>query len=281
MLIDRKELEETILNFMRGKKSFAYEEVLRGIVFYSGTNRIEYLRKNNINYDITNKRVIGSLSSIPGLKLYDIDETNEILWNFIIGGVISTNFYNQALQNDTNFFVTEYGKKVLNDLAPSPFDHEGFLRDLSGLINQETSFYLIQSLECFNKSLYVPSAIMLGVAAENIILEISEIAEEKLTVKDKYINMLEKTKFQISWHIKALDDFVLPKLKGNSDNKKNDIKKKLFPLFEVIKLSRNEAGHPSKMRIGRDEAYANYVVFRLFCKIANDLRKWMEAQDSI
>jgi len=292
-MIDNAQLKQACLEFLASKNanSFSYSQFINGIAINLLSKNDDLLIKHQFLIDKPNHKIKNinndflTDKDLFNLELFTENIIEELLWHFINSGIITIRFHNFRLNptsGDLNVFdyfhVTQWGLNVLKDIKPSPYDYEEFLRDLSKLINEETTFYLIQSLECFRRNLFVPSAIMLGIAAENIILEISEIAEKKVIAKDKYQKTLKDNRFQVTGHKKAIDEFVISKM---PKDKKKYLKKDFNCFFEIIRLSRNEAGHPSEVRIERDEAYANYLVFRRFGKNVYELKQWLEHQTSI
>ena len=283
-MVDDKQLKQACIDFFAKRNSFTFESFIHGIVFLLVQYNNDAIDKLDLVLDSANLRIKNkNIQQLINSNIFTKDSLEELLWQYINAGIIvkdfKTNLSNEPKEDI--FHVTPWGLSVLNDIKPSPYDYEEFLRDLSPFINEETSFYLVQSLECFNKYLFIPSAIMLGIAAENIILDISDIAEKKLAVKDKYRKLLKDNRFNITGHIIAISDFVLPQKQNMPDDLINNLDKEYNCFFEIIRLSRNEAGHPSEIKINRDEAYANYIVFRRFCKKAYELKKWLKEQESI
>lgn len=74
------------------------------------------------------------------------------------------------------FHLTERGRKVLESLTRDPSNPAGYLRHLASLgeLNPVAHSYVTEGLECYVAGLFKASAVMVGAAAESLILGLRE-----------------------------------------------------------------------------------------------------------
>jgi hypothetical protein len=281
MKIEKQQVKESLIKYLKtiGKGPIPFSAIIFGVYYNLTRDSIEFFNTYQYQIDLSNQR-INNKTAIELLEKGPIETVlmEELIWSFINNGILIKKLNPFDPPKEDTFQLTDWGIKVLSDVKPSPYDYEGFLKDISDLIDSITSFYLVQSLECFYRNLYTPSAIMLGVASENIIIEISKLVETKLGRKEKYQKTLKENRYSISGHILALGDFIKNKKSDLPEEVKVNIEKEFECFFEILRRARNDAGHPSEIRIDKDEAYTNYIIFRSFCKKAFKLKKWVEEQ---
>jgi len=80
--------------------------------------------------------------------------------------------------------------------------------------------------------------------------------------------------------IKRKFDFIydeLLKVKNKLNRKTQDtLEYNLTGIFNLIRLQRNEAGHPTGIKRDRDEMFANLTLFTMYCKTIYDLIAWLK-----
>jgi hypothetical protein len=57
---------------------------------------------------------------------------------------------------------------------------------------------------------------------------------------------------------------------------KEDITAELSGIFDLIRKTRNEAGHPTGRALEREEAFALLQLFPSYCKAAYDVIGWLK-----
>ena len=122
--------------------------------------------------------------------------------------------------------------------------------------------YLEESLHAFVEECYLSSAVMLGVAAEAATLEIS----------DAFTLWAGRSADQLRAHLANRKTFYIAKLE--EFQKRLAVAKPQIPgelsdsldlyvnsVLQLIRITRNEAGHPTSRRLDRDECFNNLVVY--------------------
>lgn len=167
------------------------------------------------------------------------------------------------------YHVTEYGEKVLQDSEYQPHDPDGYLQKLKEQIPSIDTViirYLEECLQCFRQNLLLSAAVTLGCASEKAILLLAEAFGAKLEGDDKTAFEKETSTFIISRKYNALWSRLEPMARTFPDNLGDNLGNILDRTFDIIRTTRNEAGHPSGNLIEKETVHANLLLFPIFCK---------------
>ena len=208
-------------------------------------------------------------SSICHMPQEDREKVRQIVWEFILQGILAIGL------NETNpdfpfLSITEHGKKVLESGEMRlPYDPDGYLTNLKTKIpnmDPMIEVYVTESLQAYLKGLIFSSAVMLGVASEKaflILLEVLTNASKDPNEKRKFkeLQNVFKTKYKF--------DLVKNKIMSIRKSLPRDLSENLESQFEgifnLIRITRNDAGHPTGQRIERGTAFVNLQLFPFYC----------------
>ena len=144
---------------------------------------------------------------------------------------------------------------------------------------QTSLFIFKESLLSFRAGAYLSSAVMTGVAAEKVLLLLRDEVHASFgnqTSKDRFDNATcgkpIKQVYEETW--KKLDPVHEALAK---DLGKEDIKVEVSQIFDLIRKTRNDAGHPTGRQISRDEAYALLLLFPENCKVTYKTMTWLKS----
>lgn len=179
--------------------------------------------------------------------------------------------------NPPFFHVTEQGRMVLQNFSRDPANPGGYLAylDKTVTINPIARSYLVEALKTFNSDYIKSSAIMVGVAAESMTLELRDVLVQRM----KLLN-LPITKDFVHWQIKRVLDSIYKELERH----KRQIPPKLAEFFEQfwtalvgqIRICRNDAGHPTSIDpITFETVQASLLIFNELARLVNDLKEWI------
>jgi len=89
---------------------------------------------------------------------------------------------NFANPDPPRFHLTEQGAKVLENSTRDPSNPAGYLRHLNSIatLDQVAMSYLKEGLDCYAAGLYKAAAVMIGAAAESVILDLRNTTVKKL-----------------------------------------------------------------------------------------------------
>lgn len=145
--------------------------------------------------------------------------------------------------------LTEYGKNCVRTGELLPFDPEGYLIALSkraqGLDNLAMQ-YLKEAISTYNRGFYLSAAVALGIATEHLLLrmvdsyiEAHSDAARKSQLKQKY-----EGRFIFSQYSQFKKELPAIRTKIPGDLLA-DYETHLEGIFNLIRLIRNQSGHPS------------------------------------
>lgn len=176
-----------------------------------------------------------------------------------------------------HFHVTDRGQQALEHFARDPANPAGYLRHLESIakLDAVAKSYLQEGLDCYVDGLFRASAVMVGCAAERIILTLRD--ETLLKIQQ----LGRKTpKGMDDWRIRTVADA----LHGFFEGQKTNFDRGLREPFEAywsafsqqIRATRNDAGHPSSIEpVTPDTVHASLLVFPELHRLANGLSDWV------
>jgi hypothetical protein len=206
----------------------------------------------------------------------------ELIWSFIVQGVLvpGCDDNNQAWPF---LRLTDYGRRCIEKETVLPHDPDGYLSEFQHRVpnaDPVITEYLSESLQCFLRDLHRAAAVMLGAASEQAVLLLIEGYANAISdpaKKAQTENQLSKA----SSIFRKFDTFekgfvaVKPRLpRGLVDNTDSLLR----GVFDLIRNSRNEAGHPaSSAIIARDTNYSHLRLFIPYCQRICELMGWFDS----
>lgn len=197
----------------------------------------------------------------------------EVVWQLIIQGVLTPG--KDAPNPELPWFrITNYGSRVLQEERFIPHDPSGYLEEVkkvtSRKVGQTSLPYVEEALRCFTSGCNVASIMMLGIAAEAVLLDLCNAMQASLkdpTAKQKF----EKLTWVGQKHRWVMDTYDELPNAVKKDKLPGSLRLTLGSLYDLIRKQRNEIGHPTKQppEIDRERAY---VSFRMFPPFIADVR---------
>lgn len=196
---------------------------------------------------------------------HDLFRTGYLSWGYNIDNVESPFCH-----------LTEKGRKWLQHFSRDPANPDGYLAYLrkQGKLNAISNSYLEEALQTYNSACMKSAAVMVGAAAESLVLELKETLETKLIALKRPV----PPDLQ-DWRIKR----VLDALEREIGAQKKNMPRKLTDMFESfwsaftqqIRLARNEAGHPKSVdAVTPETVHASSLIFPELAKLCH-LRSWI------
>ena len=198
----------------------------------------------------------------------DAERVRQLFWSLIMEGVIAPGYGSHNL-NPPHFTLTEYGRQVVNSPDPVPHDPDGYLAHLMEVaptVDEITKSYVAEGLECFRRGVYRASLVMLGVGAEKLVLDLATTVADKLpdTKSKKLRGIIEQRRISVTF------DETIKRLRSRSDRLPGALSDRLTEhlsgIFTVIRVHRNEAGHPTATEVDQLTAFCLFSSFPLFCR---------------
>jgi hypothetical protein len=174
-------------------------------------------------------------------------------------------------------WLTERGQRAANGEEFNPDDPAHYMERLlaaSPRTSDTTKQYLKEALKSYEQECFLASSVMLGGAAEDTTLDVaaSFVAWQGKPAK----NLKEILENPRQFYVYKLQEFEkrLTAAKGTIPaNLSENIELNITAILQIIRLTRNDAGHPTGKRIDRQECYQNLVIY------ANAHRKLHQLKD--
>jgi hypothetical protein len=204
----------------------------------------------------------------------------ELVWELIIQGIITPGS-DWANANLPFFRITEYGRRCLDESTILPHDYGTYLEAIKQVTpNTDPTFllYLTESVEAFNKALYISCTVNLGIASEQLtilLVDAYKSAIKSAANKTKFEQAINKTR-----HIAYQFEELFKRLAANKTAFPADIADNLDMikfLEEIIRKERNDAGHPTGRTFTREEALVLLIAFPAHYKTVIKLLDWLTA----
>ena len=176
-----------------------------------------------------------------------------------------------------HFHVTERGQQALAYIARDPANPAAYLRHLDSIakLPDVAASYLREGLDCYVDGRFKASAVMVGCAAESVILTLRDGTVTKLQALNKPV-----PKAMEDWRIKvisdSLHDFFHGYVKTFSRELKEPFEAYWTAFAQQIRAVRNEVGHPSSIDpVTPDTVHASLLVFPELARLARGLGDWV------
>jgi hypothetical protein len=264
-------------------RSWIYERLRQG---KSGSLELQlsdlalYVRGKAVTAGILESRPFEGNYSIPP-SIADL--VRETAWELSFQGIIVPGVGIGAGTGEPVFpffQISEWGKHCLDSGEYLPYDAGQFVDRLAKKIagiDPVILLYIKQSLGSFRCGAYLSSAVMVGVAAERVLLLLRSAVEASLGSKERQEAFSSDTKGRT---IKRVYEETWKKLDPNIEAisgalGKEDITAELSGIFDLIRKTRNDAGHPTGRPVERDEAFALLQLFPTYCGTAYDVIGWL------
>jgi len=203
------------------------------------------------------------------------EKIEEVTWGLVIEGVFAPNHTLPLLR------ITEYGKQCFEAGETTPHDPDEYisrLRKQCPSIDAVTLLYVGEGLQTFRAGNHLATAVMIGVAAEKTLLRLVDAVHFALDTPLRQQRFEEETKGKKA---KKQHDELLKRLKSPLTPLASDLEsvvtQHIDGIFDVIRRSRNDAGHPTGRKMDRQETHALLLLFPTYCKTAHDLIDWLSS----
>jgi len=208
---------------------------------------------------------------------HDAELCRDVFWDLFRQGFITLGM------DDTNnqwpfFRISHFGAKTLGVLSPYRFHDTtsflGLVRAEVPDISPEAVVYLDEAVSTFYAGCVLASCVMLGVAAEAEFLRLAETAAAHPVHGGKF-SAVGRQSF-IRQKIAKFHDCLKPMLPGLPREATEDLETNLLAIQSVLRIARNEAGHPTGSTPEREQVY---VYLQLFVPFARQLMRLRRAFD--
>jgi hypothetical protein len=176
------------------------------------------------------------------------------------------------------FHLTERGHQALANATRDPSNPAGYLRHVASIatLDPVSMSYLAEALDCYAAGFFKAAAVMVGAAAESIILELRDAAVKKLAALGHHT-----PKSMEAWQIKTVSDGLRAFFEAHGAQMQRELREPFEAYWSAfaqqIRAARNDAGHPTSVDpVTPDTVHASLLIYPELVRLANSLSVWVE-----
>ncbi len=209
----------------------------------------------------------------------------EALWSLLGQGLLYLNYYRNAERpNQWMFWLTELGDAVARDEIINPDSPDRYLKRLRNdvpAVSEIVMDYATESVRAYLSRCYLASTVMLGIATEAAFLELGEAFASWLPEESRTKFRGKLTSRGASYWQKFVEfrNRLEPKRGEPPEHLKEDIDVTLDATLNMLRIYRNEAGHPTGKQIPRARANQNLQLFAFLLGRMYELKAFFEVAD--
>jgi len=201
----------------------------------------------------------------------------QTLWSLLGRGLVYIDISQSAPEN-WEWRLTNAGTSAAKDEQFNPDDPERYLLRLQSnvpAISELVLMYASESVRCYTHESYLASAVMLGVASEAAFLEMAQASVIWLQGAGEKLGKVLNNPREV--YVKKFEEFrkrVEPR-KGDLPPELADGMSLTFDsVLDLLRISRNEAGHPTGKSVSREDQYISLQMFGRYLQKLHDLRSF-------
>jgi hypothetical protein len=195
----------------------------------------------------------------PTLRRVDERRFRETVWQLINQGVLVQGL-NASNAQWPFLSLTEWGEEYVQEPGPDVYDPDGYLAAMDGdaPLDAIERRYLEQASAAFRAELHDAAAVMLGAAAEHLLLQLGKGITKADPAATKVKKAIDGPALLL---LREVQRYVEPKRQSLSRDLRESFETTFLGVANLIRTSRNDGGHPALPQVARDDAF---VLLRLF-----------------
>lgn len=196
----------------------------------------------------------------------DIQKT---VWSLVSQGLAYIDFSQPAPEN-WYLLLTEAGYAAVHDEEVNPNDPFGYLKRLNDVpgISAIVKKYASEAVHAYNSQLYLASAVMIGVASEAAFLELGAAFSRVLSEqsKDRFLSVFDNPKQTYIAKFAEFRKRLEPRKPMIPEELSDGMELWLNSVLDLLRVYRNDGGHPTGKSIDRDDCFINLRMFARYIK---------------
>jgi hypothetical protein len=160
-----------------------------------------------------------------------------------------------------------------------PYDTGQYLRQIRSdipTLDSTVDRYLIEALNCFRSGTHLSCAVMTGVASARVLLHLRDEIRKALQPEDRKQRFDSDTSGKV---IKRVYEEIWKRLDPNLERLpeilRGSVGTELAGIVELIRKTRNDAGHPTGRSVRKEEAFALLQLFPPYAKTVYAVIEWL------
>jgi hypothetical protein len=200
------------------------------------------------------------------------------VWSDLFRSGILAWGYDFANPSPPFIHLTEVGRRTLSNLSRDPYNPDGYLSAIRPHLAAYPVVYsyVEEGVRTFEAGCYKATAVMVGAAAESLVLNVRDALVARLTTLAAAIPP------QLNdWRVKTVRDAIETEI----ENRRAQLHRPLYERFsgfwmsisDQMRIVRNDAGHPISVDpVTHDTVHGNLLLFPSFAELVNDLIPWIK-----
>ena len=275
MTLDTQELRSWVYAFLREESKKARQAHRPGLNLGDAERHVKSAAQR------AGKLPQDTIYAVNDLPQDSADAVREVMWSLVIQGIIVPGVDKSSNNAGFPFFqITEWGKECLAVGEYLPYDTGQYMRQIRSdmpTLDSTVDCYLIEALNCFRAGTHLSCAVMTGVACERVLLDLRDEIRNALQPDDRKKKFDSDTSGKV---IKRVYEEIWKRLDPNlellPENLRASVGTELAGIFELIRKTRNDAGHPTGRSIRKEEAFALLQLFPAYAKTVYALIEWLQ-----
>lgn len=192
-------------------------------------------------------------------------EVMAALWQLLSEGLVYLD-YTQPAPSNWAWVLTERGLRAARSTEYEPNDPQEYLRTLKERIPQLDELVLLyaeEALGAYNSRCYLASSVMLGVASERAFQLLAEAFASWLPGSEakRFRETFDNPRTQYVVKFAEFRKRIEPHKGDLPPEFADSMALTLDSVLDLLRITRNEAGHPTGRLIDEGEAYINLQMF--------------------
>ena len=211
----------------------------------------------------------------------------EAVWSLISQGLAFID-YSQPAPENWRLVLTESGSAAVKDGAINPDNSGEYLNRLKIKVPSANNIvlqYASEAVITYNARCYLASAVMLGAASEAAFIEMALSFGNWLPAGSvEQQKLLESIKSKRQNYLAKFDEFRkrMGKYKSQLPNELSDgMSLAMDSVLDLLRIYRNDAGHPTGKAISRDDAFINLQMFARYLQKLYALKEHFDSTKAI
>jgi hypothetical protein len=214
-----------------------------------------------------------------GCSIDDL-EVAEIIWLLVREGLIflDPDFNNDRHLQNFRIHLSERGRRYIEESGQyQPDDPDGYmhlLEERCAKLDALVKKYLQEAVLSYRAQCYLASTVMLGCASEQVIVSLGDafIVAMGDEVHQKFVDSFRSPRTKFSDKLSKLRDNLLPRKNGLPEPIQGKFEQALHTMAEFIRLTRNDAGHPTGVEMSGEQARINLTTAGFYFEVIEELR---------
>ena len=223
-------------------------------------------------YDGTTQKPPSPYPADTALSKEDSEILREVFWDLFRQGIVTLGI-DESNKSFPFFRVTSWGKKAVSEndcyFITDTTIFQKRIREEIPNIDDISILYLKESFQAFRSGCLISSTVMLGVAAEHIFQLLLDQLESNTMQATKFKNVFKER--AILGRINKFKAIITPDKGSFPQNVRESFDTQFLGIQSMIRIYRNESGHPTGKVIDREQAFVNLRLFIPFGKMVHSL----------